>query len=140
MLLILLQCAVLIQQLQGYTLEQLKNLWNEITDQTAIRIGCVKTLDAQLNSIEQDRIKQVITMHTSLNMSLGPYQRREAFIWGNYLIPPAYIQDQFYLKEALFKELQYNVGLNIIRLSLMNISHNKDPTLCVPISCVLLLS
>lgn len=51
--------TVLIQQLQSYSLEQLNDLWDEITDQTAIRIGCIKTLDAELSSIEQDRIKMV---------------------------------------------------------------------------------
>lgn len=48
-----------IQQLQSYSLGQLKELWDEITDQTAVRIGCIKVLDAQLNAVEQDRIKLV---------------------------------------------------------------------------------
>ena len=42
-----------------YSLDQLHSLWGDITDQTATRIGYIKTLDAQLSSIEEDRIKLV---------------------------------------------------------------------------------
>jgi len=48
-----------LQQLQIYSLEQLNALWEEIADQTSVRMGYIKVLDSQLWSIENDRVKMV---------------------------------------------------------------------------------
>lgn len=48
-----------LQQLQSYTLEQLNELWQEITGQTSVRMGYIKVLDSHLQAIENDRITMV---------------------------------------------------------------------------------